>query len=113
MSNLSAPPAEAAASHAEPKAKEAENHSEASSGNHSRISEPAGHAEETSEDETAHGHGARFSSDWDSEDRFFADAPQQAKPSYHFPSESRETENRAEEHAPATAASSPSDFDNK
>jgi CheY-like chemotaxis protein len=113
MSNLSAPSAEPAASHAEPKAKEDENRSEASSGNHSGIAEPAGHGEETSEDESANGHGSRFGSDWDSEDRFFADAPEPAKPSYHFPSESRDAEKRAEEHAPAAEASSPSDFDNQ
>jgi hypothetical protein len=113
MSNLSAPSAEPAASHAEPKAKEDENRSEASSGNHSGIAEPARHGEETSEDESANGHGSRFGSDWDSEDRFFADAPEPAKPSYHFPSESRDAEKRAEEHAPAAEASSPSDFDNQ
>ncbi len=113
MSNLSAPPAEPPASRVEPQSQEAEKHAEVSSSNHGGISEPAGHAEETSEDETAHGHGSRFGSHWDSEDRFFADAPEPAKPSYHFPSESREAENRAEEHAPASAAGSSSDFDNK
>ncbi len=113
MSNLTAPPAESAASHAEPEAKKAEIHAEVSSGNGGSVAEPVAHAEEAPEEEIAHGHGSRFGSHFDSEDRFFADAPEPAKPSYHFPSESHEAEHRAEETAPASAASSPSNFGNQ
>jgi hypothetical protein len=111
MSNLSAPSAELTASHAEPAAKQAENSAVISSGNHDGIAEPIGHAEEPSEEETEHGHGSRFGSHFDSEDRVFSSAPETARPSYHFQSESREAENRAEETAPASAASSSSDFE--
>jgi CheY-like chemotaxis protein len=112
MSNLSAPPPELTPSHAEAETKQAENHSEISSDNRG-ISEPDGHAEESSNQETEHGHGSEFGSHFDSEDRFFADAQEAARPSHHFQSESREAENAAEETVPASAASGPSDFGNQ
>jgi hypothetical protein len=109
MSNLSAASPELTSSHAEPEAKQAENHSEISSDNHG-IAEPAGHAEEISDHETEHGHGSKFGSHFDSEDHFFADAPEPAGSSYHFPSESRGEQNATEETAPAPVASGTSDF---
>ena len=110
MSNLSAPSAELSASHAESAAKQTENNVETSSGNHDGSAERTGHAKESSEEETSHGHDSRFGSHFDSEDRVFASAP--ARPSYHFQSESRDAENRAEETAPPSAASNSSDFGN-
>jgi hypothetical protein len=94
----------------EPEAKQAENHSQTSSDNHSGISEPFGHAEEISDQETEHGHGSKFGPHFDSEDHFFADAPAQSSPGYQFPSRSREAENAAEESAPSPVASSRSHF---
>lgn len=113
MSNLTAAPAESTVSKTEPEAKQAEIHAEISSGNGGRIAEPVAHVEETPEEEIPHGHGTRFGSHFDSEDRFFADAPEPARPSYHFPSESREAEHQPEETAPASAGSSSSNFGNQ
>jgi CheY-like chemotaxis protein len=113
MSNLSAPSPESASSHVEPEAKQAENHTEASSDNGDGIAEPAGHAEEMSEQETEHGHGSKFGSHFDSEDRFFNSAAEPARPSYHFTSETHEAEHAAEETAPAPVESSPSDSENQ
>jgi CheY-like chemotaxis protein len=111
MSNLTSHQSEPNASHLEPEAKQAGNHSEISSDNRTGISEPAGHAEEMSDHETEHGHGSQFGSHFDSEDRFFANAQAPAGPSYHFPSESRDTEHAAEEASPA--ASSPADVEHQ
>ncbi len=113
MSNLSAPSPESTSSHAEPEAKQTENHTETSSDNRDGIAEPAGHAEEISEQETEHGHGSKFGSHFDSEDRFFNSAAEPARPSYHFTSETHEAEHAAEETAPAPLASTPSDFDHQ
>jgi hypothetical protein len=110
MSNLTPPQHELSASHSAPEAKQAENHSQASSDNHSGISEPSRHAEETSDRETEHGHGSKLSSHFDSEDGFFADAPAQSSATYQFPPQSREAKNAAEESAPSPAASSRSHF---
>jgi CheY-like chemotaxis protein len=105
MSNLGAPSQQLSASHPGTEAKQAENRSEASSDSRSGISEPVGHAEQTSEQETEHGHGSRF----DSQDHFFADAPEPARPSYRFPSESRGAEISTKDTA-ASVASIPSNF---
>jgi CheY-like chemotaxis protein len=113
MSNLSAPSPESASSHAEPEAPQAESRSEASSDNRDGIAEPAGHAEEISEQETEHGHGSKFGSHFDSEDRFFNNAAEPARPSYHFTSDTHEAEHAAEETAPAPVASTPSDFEHQ
>jgi CheY-like chemotaxis protein len=113
MSNLSAPSAESIPAHAEPEVTQAESHSEASSDNREAIAEPAGHAEEISEQETEHGHGSKFASHFDSEDRFFNNAAEPARPSYHFTSETHEADHAAEETAPAPVASAPSDFDHQ
>ncbi len=113
MSNLTPPQHELSASHSEPEAKQAEKHSEISSDDQTSISEPAGYAEEISEQETEHGHGSKFGSHFDSEDRFFNNAAEPARPSYHFTSETHEAEHAAEETGPASVASSPSDFEHQ
>ncbi|MGB8524505.1 MAG: response regulator [Candidatus Acidiferrales bacterium] len=113
MSNLSASSPESTSSHAEPEAKQAESHSETSSDNREGIAEPAGHAEEISEQETEHERGSKFGSHFDSEDRFFDNAAEPARPSYHFTSETHESEHAAEETAPAPIASTPSDFEHQ
>jgi CheY-like chemotaxis protein len=110
MSNLSAPSLESTSSHAEPEAKQAERHTETSSDNRDGIAEPAGHAEEISEQETEHGHGSKFASHFDSEDRFFNNAAEPSRPSYHFTSETHAAEHVSEETAAAPVASTPSDF---
>ena len=113
MSNLSAPSPESASSHAEPEAKQVENRTETSSDNRDGIAEPAGHAEEISEQETEHGHGSKFGSHFDSEDRFFNNAAEPARPSYHFTAETHEAEHASQETAPATVPSPSSDFQNQ
>jgi CheY-like chemotaxis protein len=113
MSNLSAPSPESASSHAEPEAKQAERHAETSSDNRDGIAEPAGHAEEISDQETEHGHGSKFGSHFDSEDRFFNNGAEPARPSYHFTSESHEAQHAAEETSPAAVESSPSESENQ
>ena len=110
MSNLSAPSPESASSHAEPEAKQVENHTETSSDNRDGIAEPAGHAEEISEQETEHGHGSKFGSHFDSEDRFFNNAAEPARPSYHFTSDTHESEHASQETASATVPSTSSDL---
>lgn len=113
MSNLSAPPAESRASHAESAATKPENSLEISSESRSSISAPAPRAEETPEQETDHSHGSEFDSHFDSEDRFFASTSTPARSSYHFPSESRVEEIASEEAHPAPVASVSSDFDHQ
>ncbi|MGD0402870.1 MAG: response regulator [Candidatus Acidiferrales bacterium] len=117
MSNLGAPSPESAPSHAEPEAAQAESRSQASSDHREGIAEPAGHAEEISEQETEHGHGSKFGSHFDSDDRFFNNAAEPARPSYHFTSETHEAddaaEHVAEETASAPVASTSADFDHQ
>jgi CheY-like chemotaxis protein len=113
MSNLTPLQHESSASHSEPEPKLPENHAEISSDNRTGISEPSGHAEEISDHESEHGHGSQFGSRFDSEDRFFANAQAPAGPSYHFQSDSRDTEHVAEEIASSPAASSPAEVDHQ
>ncbi|HXN71134.1 MAG TPA: response regulator [Candidatus Acidoferrales bacterium] len=95
MSNLSAPAAQLTSLQAEHEAKQVGKQSESSPNNNGGSFGTTEHAEETSERETDRGHDSQFPSHFDSEDRFSGHVAEASRPSYHFPSESRERENEA------------------
>jgi CheY-like chemotaxis protein len=105
MTNMSAPSAPAAATHAEAETKPAESHAEVPSENHGNGSEPGQRAEQTSHQEAERTEEYEFSSRSESNERFFADAPAPAKFSYHFPpEESREPTQHVEEPTPIASS---------
>ncbi len=115
MSNLSTAATQPAATHAEPETELPAEHAEASSDNHGGASEPVktAQAEETSHKESESESESNFFRPADAGERFFANALQPRKSSYHFPSdESHEIAHSVEEPMPDPEPSNAPDLAN-